>query len=108
MGIGFTNQINYRKSPIKRPRLTKKLKNNKIKPKENSVWHVIIISIGNFRFIEKVKYVMPVIRETKKNSFCTSSERLFLKDGNFNNNWVGHKVIKPVHAKSFQRIICTK
>ena len=59
-------------------------------------------------FIEKVKYVMPVIRKTKKNSFCTSSEKLFLKDGNFDNNWVGQKVIKPVHTKSFQRIICTK
>ena len=45
---------------------------------------------------------MPVKFDTKNHPFCTSSEKLFLKDGNFDNHWVGHSVIKFVDAEFFQ------
>ena len=47
---------------------------------------------------------MPVKCDTKKKFFCTSSEKLFLKDGKFDNIWFGHLVVKPVDFQSFQRI----
>ena len=46
---------------------------------------------------------MPVKRDTKNNSFCTYSEKMFLKDGKFDNYWVGKPVMKPVDADSFQK-----
>ena len=52
---------------------------------------MIIIKIGNVGFIgNKLEYVMPIKRGTKNNPFCTSSEKLFLKDVQFDNNWVVH------------------
>ena len=51
-------------------------------------------NIGNSIFIEK-EYVM-LIKRDKKNPFCTSSDKLFLKDGKFDNIWFGHLVVKPV------------
>ena len=50
---------------------------------------------------------MRVKRDTK-NPFCTSLDGLFLKDGKFDNNWVGKFVIKPVDTEQFQRIKYTK
>ena len=46
---------------------------------------------------------MTVKHDTKKNPFCTSSEKLSLKYEKFDNNWVGHSVMKPVDAESSQR-----
>ena len=40
---------------------------------------------------------------TKNNPFCTSSQKLFLKNVNTENNWVGHSVIKPVEAESLKK-----
>ena len=54
-------------------------------------------NIGNSIFIEK-EYVM-LIKRDKKNPFCTSSDKLFLKDGKFDNNWVGYSVMKLVEAE---------
>ena len=46
---------------------------------------------------------MPVKHDTKKNTFCTSSEKFSLKDGKIDNNWVGQSVMKPVDSELFQR-----
>ena len=46
---------------------------------------------------------MPVKLDTKKNPFCTSTEKSSLKDGNFDNNWVGNSVMKTVDDELFQR-----
>ena len=46
---------------------------------------------------------MPVKHDTKKNTFCTSSEEFYLKDGQFDNNWLGQSVMKSVDSELFQR-----
>ena len=45
---------------------------------------------------------MPVKRDTKKNPFCTTSEKLFLKDQRFDNHWVRHSLMKTVESDSLQ------
>ena len=47
----------------------------------------------------KMGYVMPAKRDRKKNPICTSTDELFLKDGKFDNHWVGHSVMKSVYAE---------
>ena len=63
---------------------------------------MIIIKIGNFRFIEKNWNISCLSNVIKNNLFCTSSEKLFLKDVKINNHWVGPSVVKPVDVESFQ------
>ena len=40
----------------------------------------------------------------KNNPFCTSPEKILLKDRKFDNHWVGHSVMKSVDAELFQII----
>ena len=47
---------------------------------------------------------MPLKRDIKKTPLCMSSNKLFLKDGLQDNNWVGHSMMKPVDAVEFQKI----
>ena len=47
---------------------------------------------------------MPLKSDTKKNPFCMSYTRFFLKYGLHNNHWVGHSLMKPVDAVVFHKI----
>ena len=46
---------------------------------------------------------MPIKRDTKKKTFCTSS-KIFLKSSLQDNNWAGKSVMKPVYDMAFQKI----
>ena len=59
--------------------------------------------IGNSKFNEKVDFVVILKHDNKKTPFCMSSNKLFLKYGLQNNNWVGHSVMKPVDDVAFKK-----
>ena len=40
-----------------------------------------------------------LLNVTKNKPSCTSSEKLFKKNENIDNFWVGHSVMKPVDSK---------
>ena len=52
---------------------------------------------------EKLEYVAPLKRYTKKTPFCMSYSKFFLTYGLQDNHWVGHALMKPVDATSFQK-----
>ena len=64
--------------------------------------------IGNPKFIEKLKCVMPHKPDNKKNLFLMSFTKLLLKYGLRDNHWVGQSVMKPVDAVVFQKIRAIK
>ena len=53
--------------------------------------------------LEKLEFVVPLKKDTKKTPFCMSDNKLFFNYGIQDNNWVGHSVIKPVDAVIFQK-----
>ena len=53
--------------------------------------------------LEKLEYVVPLKRKSKKTPFCMSYNTFSLKDSIHNNHWVGNSVIKPVYAVAFQK-----
>ena len=46
---------------------------------------------------------MPIKCNTKKNSYCMSSNRIFFKDDLRDNHLVGHSGMNPVDATVFQK-----
>ena len=58
---------------------------------------MIIINIGNYILVENKWNMSCLSNVIKNNSFCTSSEKLFLKYGKIDDHWVGNSVIKLVH-----------
>ena len=69
----------------------------------NWFFSVTIEKIGNFKFIRKKEFVVPLKHGTKKISFFMKYSRLFLKYGLEENHWVGHSVMKPVDVVAFQK-----
>ena len=52
---------------------------------------------------KQLEYVIPVKSDTKSNPSYKYSDKLFLKDREFDNRWVGQSLMKPVDTELFQR-----
>ena len=64
---------------------------------------VTIGKIGNYKYMCKLEYVVPLKRDTKKTLFCISSDNFFLKYGLQYNHWVGHSVKITVDTVEFKK-----
>ena len=53
---------------------------------------------------KQLKYLMPIKRDIKNNSFFTFFIKILLNNGNTDNHWFGKSVTKLVDAESFQKI----
>ena len=94
----FINTMRNPKHPINNTRLSlKKTITRQTKMWiESYVWPLERLEIPNW--LEKMKYAMPLKRNTKKTKFFISYNKFFLKYGTNYNHWVGHSVINSVDA----------
>ena len=90
-GEWYLNNMCNPKHPTRKPRLIKKQKKEEYKLKGKLKFACDHWKDWRFQINWKqLEFIMTLQRNTKKNLFCMSSNRFFLKDVIQDNHWVGH------------------